>query len=132
MTSTTAEQAAPASPAAGHEPTARKKATVTPQKPRVAPSKAEASKNASPAKKAPKSPRNAKTAKPKGPEGSKTAQVIAMLRRRDGATMTEIMQRIGWQRHTVRGFMAGAMKKAGFTVESFKPEGGERTYRINQ
>ena len=27
--------------------------------------------------------------------------------------------------------MAGAMKKAGFTVPSFKPEGGERTYRIN-
>jgi hypothetical protein len=37
---------------------------------------------------------------------------------------------MGWQRHTVRGFMAGAMKKAGFTVESFKPEGGERNYRL--
>ncbi len=36
---------------------------------------------------------------------------------------------MGWQKHTVRGFMAGAMKKAGYTVESFKPEGGERTYR---
>jgi hypothetical protein len=32
----------------------------------------------------------------------------------------------------VRGFMAGAMKKAGYTVESFKPEGGEHTYRINK
>jgi hypothetical protein len=31
-----------------------------------------------------------------------------------------------------RGFMAGAMKKAGYAVESFKPEGGERTYRINK
>jgi hypothetical protein len=30
-----------------------------------------------------------------------------------------------------RGFMAGAMKKAGYNVESFKPEGGERTYRIH-
>ena len=38
----------------------------------------------------------------------------------------------GWQKHTVRGFMAGAMKKAGHTVESFKSEKGERTYRINQ
>ena len=38
----------------------------------------------------------------------------------------------GVAKHTVRGFMAGAMKKAGFTVESFKPEGGERTYRINK
>jgi len=30
----------------------------------------------------------------------------------------------------VRGFMAGAMKKAGYAVESFKPVGGERTYRL--
>jgi hypothetical protein len=32
----------------------------------------------------------------------------------------------------VRGFMAGAMKKAGYQVESFKPDGGGRTYRIDQ
>ena len=31
-----------------------------------------------------------------------------------------------------KDLMAGAMKKAGYTVESFKPEGGERTYRINK
>jgi len=37
---------------------------------------------------------------------------------------------MGWQKHTVRGFMAGAMKKAGHIVESFKPEGGDRTYRM--
>ena len=37
--------------------------------------------------------------------------------------MAEIMEKMGWQRHTVRGFMAGAMKKAGYTVESFKREG---------
>ena len=47
-----------------------------------------------------------------------------------GANISEIMDKMGWQRHTVRGFMAGAMKKAGFTVESFKPEGGERSYRL--
>ena len=45
-------------------------------------------------------------------------------------TLAEIMQTMGWQKHTVRGFMAGAMKKAGHTVESFKPDGGVRTYRI--
>ena len=65
-------------------------------------------------------------------EGSKTAQVVAMLQRKNGATLAEIMDKMGWQKHTVRGFMAGAMKKAGYTVESFKPEGGERTYRINK
>ena len=27
--------------------------------------------------------------------------------------------------------MSGAMRKAGYAVESFKPEGGARTYRIN-
>ena len=64
--------------------------------------------------------------------GSKTAQVIEMLQRKGGASISEIMKTMGWQRHTVRGFMAGAMKKAGFTVESFKPEGGERSYRINK
>jgi predicted transcriptional regulator len=53
-----------------------------------------------------------------------------MLQRKNGATLAEIMEKMGWQRHTVRGFMAGAMKKAGYTVESFKPEGGDRTYRL--
>jgi hypothetical protein len=55
-----------------------------------------------------------------------------MLQRKNGATLAEIMEKMGWQKHTIRGFMAGAMQKAGYTVESFKPEGRERTYRINQ
>jgi hypothetical protein len=53
-----------------------------------------------------------------------------MLRRKNGATLSEIMKTMGCQKHMVRGFMAGAMKKAGHAVESFKPEGGERTYRL--
>src|ERR1019366_3371353 len=77
----------------------------------------------------PKAARQAKRGARAGP-GSKTAQVVAMLQRKNGATLSEIMQSMGWQKHTVRGFMAGAMKKAGHAVESFKPEGGERTYRI--
>jgi hypothetical protein len=75
-----------------------------------------------------KGKRAAKTQEASTPrEGSKTAQVVAMLQRKNGATLAEIMDTMAWQRHTVRGFMAGAMKKAGYTVESFKPEGGERT-----
>ena len=83
------------------------------------------------AKKSPKAPK-AKAPESEGAprEGSKTAQVVAMLQRENGATLAEIMEKMGWQRHTVRGFMAGAMKKAGYIVESLKPEGGERTYRI--
>ena len=65
-------------------------------------------------------------------EGSKTARVVAMLQRKNGATLAEIMEQMGWQKHTVRGFMAGAMKKAGYTVESFKSDKGERSYRVNQ
>ena len=46
--------------------------------------------------------------------------------------LVDSMDKMGWQAHTVRGFMAGAMRKAGHTVESFKPEGGQRTYRISK
>jgi hypothetical protein len=58
--------------------------------------------------------------------------VVATLQRKGGATISELMRTMGWQRHTVRGFMAGSMKKAGYAVEAFKPEGGERSYRINK
>ena len=98
-----------------------------------APAKAKATKKTSAAKKAPKGKKASKSQETGAPrEGSKTAQVVAMLQRKNGATLAEIMDKMGWLRHTVRGFMAGAMKKAGFNVESFKPEGGERTYRINK
>jgi hypothetical protein len=46
--------------------------------------------------------------------------------------LQQIMATTGWQKHTVRGFIAGTMKKAGHAVDSFKPEGGERTYRISK
>ena len=142
--------------------TATETAAVAEQGADVAPEKAPSKKGATQKKGAPKSQKNAKggktkaatNAKPKKTtpvkeaakntkaakakesaaprEGTKTAQVVAMLQRKNGATLTEIMDKQGWQKHTVRGFMAGAMKKAGYTVESFKPEGGERTYRINK
>ena len=114
------------------------------QEPLGAPADVEASETATPAKKtpkakkepkapkAPKPPKPAKSEESTGPrEGTKTAQVVALLQRKNGATLAEIMEQMGWQRHTVRGFMAGAMKKAGYTVESFKSEKGERSYRIN-
>ena len=93
------------------------------------PSKGKAAKKTTSGKNLPKGQKKAASAVR---EGSKTALVVAMLQRKNGATLAEIMDKMGWQKHTVRGFMAGAMKKAGYTVESFKPEGGERTYRINK
>ena len=109
-------------------------ASISEQAPDVAPAETEPSNKAGRTKKAPKAPKVAKAPKSEsGPrEGSKTAQVVEMLKREGGATLAEIMEKMGWQKHTVRGFMAGAMKKAGYTVESFKPEGGERSYRINK
>jgi hypothetical protein len=108
-------------------------ATVGAHAPDVAPEAAESTKKTTAAKKAPKAKKAAKAQESAGlREGSKTAQVVAMLQRTNGATLSEIMEKMGWQKHTVRGFMAGAMKKAGYAVESFKPEGGQRTYRINQ
>jgi hypothetical protein len=120
-------------PAQPLQPKAARKAKGGPQAVQGASTKGKATKKATPAKNAPKVKRAAKTQETTAPrEGSKTAQVVTMLQRKNGATLAEIMDKMGWQRHTVRGFMAGAMKKAGFTVESFKPEGGERTYRINR
>jgi Protein of unknown function (DUF3489) len=114
-----------AEPAA--KPKADKKAKGRVKAPKGAPAQGKAAKKATPAKSAPKAKKSPATeAKPKGVRGgSKTAQVVAMLQRKNGATISEIMDKMGWQKHTVRGFMAGAMKKAGYTVESFKPENGD-------
>jgi hypothetical protein len=102
------------------------------QEPQGEPGDSAPVKRATRAKKAPKAKAEAKGADSAGPrEGSKTAQVVAMLKTATGATLEEIMTKMGWQKHTVRGFMAGAMKKAGYTVESFKSEAGARSYRIN-
>lgn len=64
-------------------------------------------------------------------EGTKQATLIAMLRAPEGATIEEIMAARGWQSHTVRGAMAGALKKKlGLEVTSEKVEGRGRVYRL--
>ena len=49
-------------------------------------------------------------------EGTKQEQVLAMLRRPEGATVAQIAEATGWAQHTVRGFFAG-LKKKGHAVE---------------
>ena len=64
-------------------------------------------------------------------EGSKKAEVIDLMRRSQGATLAEIMELMGWQAHTVRGFVSGTLiKKLGLKVESFRSNEKERTYRV--
>jgi DNA-binding MarR family transcriptional regulator len=64
-------------------------------------------------------------------QNSKQARVIAMLRRPEGATIRQIVETTGWQPHTVRGTLAGALKKKlGLTIVSEKSQGGERVYRL--
>jgi hypothetical protein len=54
-----------------------------------------------------------------------------MLRTPDGATIEEIMAATGWQSHTVRGAMAGALKKKlGLEVKSEKVEDRGRVYKL--
>jgi Protein of unknown function (DUF3489) len=92
--------------------------------------------------------RTVKTAKPKSPKrsapvaavsaaltkaraGTKHAQIIAMLQDRAGATIKAIMAATGWQQHSVRGFLAGVVrKKLGLNLVSEPAENG-RVYRIS-
>jgi hypothetical protein len=62
--------------------------------------------------------------------GTKHAQIVAMLRDRAGTTITDIMAATGWQQHSVRGFLAGVVrKKLGLNLASERGESG-RVYRI--
>jgi hypothetical protein len=62
---------------------------------------------------------------------TKLAQLEALLRRPEGATLDQISALIGWQAHSVRGAMSGTLKKKqGLTITSDKAEDGQRIYRI--
>ena len=72
------------------------------------------------------------TSERKTRDGTKQAMMIELLKRPGGATLAEIVEATGWQAHTVRGAMAGALKKKlGLTVTSEKDEFRGRVYRLN-
>lgn len=63
--------------------------------------------------------------------GTKQAMLIEMLQQPEGATMEKIVAATGWQPHTARGAMSGALgKKLGLVITSVKEEGRGRVYRI--
>ena len=99
-----------------------------PKAPKVAKAKvAKVAKAAKPAK-APKAAKKAKAAKQPKTGTSKKDEVLALISRKNGATLEEIMAATSWQKHTVRGFIA-ILGKKGTKIESFKSEAGARTYK---
>ncbi|CAA7615732.1 DUF3489 domain-containing protein [Magnetospirillum sp. UT-4] len=64
-------------------------------------------------------------------EGTKQETLIALLKHPEGASIEEISSEFGWAHHTVRGAIAGALKKKlGLAVTSEKVEARGRVYRI--
>ena len=123
----------------GPESESKSKAAPKPaacKTPAKAPKAATGAKNAKPAKTAAPAKKPARTTPaaattPTPREGTKQATMIAMLQRKNGATIAEIIEATGWQQHTVRGAFAGALKKKlGLNIVSEKDEKRGRVYRI--
>src|SRR6516164_11166483 len=66
----------------------------------------------------------------KADAGSKQARVIAMLQSPAGTTIAAIMKATGWQRHSVRGFLAGVVRKRLMLELTSKKVNGNRIYQI--
>jgi hypothetical protein len=63
---------------------------------------------------------------------TKQQTCLDLLSRQEGATIEELQAATGWQQHSVRGFLAGAVKKKlGLALLSEKPDAGPRRYRIS-
>jgi len=66
----------------------------------------------------------------KRPRVTKAETVIGLLSRPEGATIAQMCEATGWQQHSVRGFLAGTVKKkANVALTSAKAE-GLRIYRL--
>ena len=64
--------------------------------------------------------------------GTKQAQIIALLQRPEGASIGEIVDATGWQAHSARGMISGALKKKlGLAVTTTKDEHRGRVYRVS-
>lgn len=63
--------------------------------------------------------------------GTKLATVVVLLKRKGGATISDIAAATGWQTHSVRGAISGALKKKmGLSIVSASEDGRGRVYRI--
>ena len=70
--------------------------------------------------------------KPATNKQTKQQTCLDLLNRQEGATIEELQVVTGWQQHSVRGFLAGAVKKKlGLALLSERPDAGSRRYRIS-
>jgi Protein of unknown function (DUF3489) len=103
--------------AAAHPPAGRSEADDAPASAERKPAKRNA--KAAPAKQTETAPGGDPSAKPTPRAGTKQALMIELLRRPEGATVEQIAAATGWQHHTIRGAISGALKKKlGLTVEA--------------
>jgi hypothetical protein len=115
---------APQAPQASSEPAQAAEAPATASR------KARATVGKATAAKAAKLTEAVPADKPTPRAGTKQAHMIEMLKRPEGATVEQIAKATGWQHHTVRGAIAGALKKKlGLTVEATRTRevGPEKT-----
>lgn len=75
-------------------------------------------------------PQRSSAVKPVASAASKQDRVVAMLRRKDGASIAAIMRVTGWQQHSVRGFFAGVVRKKLRLNLTSEETSGKRIYRI--
>jgi hypothetical protein len=103
-------------PRLSHKEASMAKKPTKPAKPRIA------------RRSAPKAAKKAPTPPSKT---TKQDQVLALLRRQDGASIEEIIAATDWQPHSARGFLSGAVKKRlGIDVISEKGTDGVRRYYV--
>jgi predicted ArsR family transcriptional regulator len=63
--------------------------------------------------------------------GTKKSILLALLSRSEGASVHEIMAALGWQSHSVRGYLS-SLSKQGTSIHSFRRSDGNRAYSINR
>jgi hypothetical protein len=64
--------------------------------------------------------------------GTKQGSILAMLRQPKGATIAAIMEATSWQKHSVRGFLAGVVRKRLKLKLGSKTVDGNRVYQITR
>ena len=78
-----------------------------------------------------KPPQPATDPEKKNDAGSKQARVIQMLQSPTGMTIAAMMKETGWQQHSVRGFLAGVVRKKLKLKLNSKKIDGSRVYRVD-